>query len=85
MTKHRWLCDECENIFNESDLLRGVNPFNAEMTVTGCPNCKSVECFTEICDEPECNQPASCGFPTPDGYRRTCFKHSEFNKVKNVT
>lgn len=27
------------------------------------------------CDEPGCLEKATCGFPTPDGYRRTCHKH----------
>lgn len=27
------------------------------------------------CDEPGCSKRASCGFPTPDGYRRTCGEH----------
>lgn len=29
----------------------------------------------EMCDEPGCTEPTSCGFPTPNGYRRTCGKH----------
>lgn len=28
-----------------------------------------------ICDEPECIAPVSCGTPTPDGYRATCYNH----------
>lgn len=27
------------------------------------------------CDEPGCAQPASIGYPVPNGYRRTCSKH----------
>jgi len=83
MSKNRrWQCDECEKIYLESDLLTAPNPFEPDFTITGCPHCKSVECFTEICDEPECTQPASCGFPTDNGYRRTCFEHSEFKKAE---
>lgn len=29
----------------------------------------------EMCDEPGCKEPTSCGFPTPNGYRRTCGEH----------
>ncbi len=27
------------------------------------------------CDEPGCKEGATCGFPIPGGYRRTCGKH----------
>lgn len=81
---HRWRCDECEEIFNETDLLTAPNPFNANETVAGCPACKSVNCFTNICDEPGCTRPASCGFPVPGGYRRTCYDHSHLEKEANA-
>lgn len=29
----------------------------------------------EMCDEPGCKEPISCGTPTPTGYRRTCSDH----------
>lgn len=29
----------------------------------------------EMCDEPGCKEPISCGTPTPGGYRRTCSEH----------
>lgn len=28
-----------------------------------------------MCDEPGCEEEASCGYPTATGYRRTCFTH----------
>lgn len=37
-----------------------------------------------LCDEPGCFVEVSCGFPTDDGYRRTCFNHSKFAKDKKV-
>lgn len=33
-----------------------------------------------LCDEPDCFNEVSCGFPTEDGYRRTCFNHSKWAK-----
>lgn len=33
-----------------------------------------------LCDEPDCFNEVSCGFPTEDGYRRTCSKHSNWAK-----
>ena len=36
-----------------------------------------------LCDEPGCFVEVSAGFPTENGYRRTCFNHSKFAKEKN--
>ena len=35
-----------------------------------------------MCDEPGCFDHAGCGFPTENGYRRTCYDHSDFKKQK---
>ena len=40
----------------------------------------SLKEMLDICDEFGCYEQSSCGFPTSDGYRRTCYKHSEFDK-----
>lgn len=75
-----WRCAECQMIHQEDDLLTAPNPFDDECFLTGCPNCLSIDDFYEVCDEPGCDQDATCGFPTEDGYRRTCFEHSPFNE-----
>jgi hypothetical protein len=36
--------------------------------------------FALLCDEPGCYNGASCGFPTDNGYRRTCYEHSNFGQ-----
>ena len=44
---------------------------------------KKIEALKEplnLCDEPGCFVEVSCGFPTENGYRRTCFNHSKFAK-----
>ena len=76
--QRKWKCCSCDGISIEADLLNAINPFDETMTIKGCPICKDVVGFTEICDEPECVRDASCGFPTLDGYegyRRTCGDH----------
>ena len=73
--QRKWKCCSCDGISIEADLLEAINPFDETMKITGCPICKDVVGFTEICDEPECIRDASCGFTTPDGYRRTCGDH----------
>lgn len=75
MNKRKLKCVCCDAITLEPELLRATNPFDKDETIVGCPNCKSVIGFTELCDEPECIRAASCGFPTPNGYRRTCYQH----------
>ena len=76
---HRWQCRECDAYMHEVDMLTAPNPFDPKDTLVGCPNCKSVGSFREICDEAGCNDEATCGFPAKDsGYRRTCYDHSCF-------
>ena len=72
---NRWKCEECEEIFDKADLLTAPNPFASNDIIFGCPNCKSVNSFTNVCDEPGCFRNATCGFPTSMGYRRTCGDH----------
>jgi len=72
---HKWKCGCCDTISLDSDLLRAANPFLPEKTLVACPECKDVNDFIEICDESGCEEEANCGFPVPDGYRRTCGTH----------
>ena len=76
----RWKCNDCDWIGDIGQLLKAPNPFAPGYGISGCPECKCVEDFTEVCDEPGCDKNAGCGFPTPDGYRRTCYEHSNFRK-----
>lgn len=43
---------------------------------------KQLKEFAGVCDEPGCFKYATCGFPTDNGYRRTCYNHSNFEKYK---
>lgn len=31
----------------------------------------------QTCDEPGCGREGLCGWPSPIGYRRTCYEHSD--------
>jgi len=68
-------CQLCEWLGAEDKLLIAHNPFDAVDLIYGCPSCKSIGHFTEICDEPLCRSEAHIGSPTEDGYRRTCYRH----------
>jgi hypothetical protein len=72
-----WECHECQAIVAAKDLLHGDSPFDSEITLTGCPKCKSCDGFNLVCDEPGCNQLVSCGWPSESGYRQTCSDHGK--------
>lgn len=72
----RWLCQSCDWIGNDAELLRAPSPFDPDDTICGCPKCKAVDDIINACDEPGCTREAHCGFPAPGGYRRTCSKHA---------
>ena len=76
--KKEWMCSECRTITLEPDLLRAENPFDADDIIVGCPECRSINSFTEVCDEPGCVDIATCGFHVREGfgrYRRVCGQH----------
>lgn len=73
-------CCECDTIIEETAALRAPNPFDPSEELVGCPTCKSVDSFLAVCDEPDCVQTVSCGWQSPEGYRRTCYQHSHWNK-----
>jgi hypothetical protein len=71
-----WRCDECDWRGNDDEMLRAPNPFDPEWSLTGCPECKQVNAFTNVCDEPGCRLDAGCGWkPRGAAYRRTCGAH----------
>ena len=81
----RWRCCECGHISLETELLVAPSPFDKEITLCGCPNCQAVAGaeFKELCDEPGCNETATCGFPAGEefgGYRRTCMNHADWDE-----
>ena len=80
----KWRCEECDWHGTHDQLLKAPNPFDPANMIYGCPNCKEVNDMMAICDEPGCEQKVSCGFPADDdGYRNTCFDHSQFKQDKD--
>lgn len=74
----KWKCSErhCGWHGDDSEMLRAPNPFDEGFIICACPKCKEVGVLSGGCDEPGCTDFASCGTPTPDGYRVTCGKHA---------
>lgn len=65
-------------ISNEFDIDR----INAIMVKVKEHKLEVLKSSLNMCDEPGCFDDASCGFPTENGYRRTCFDHSNLNISK---
>ena len=74
-----WRCESCGAAIHDSLFERAPSPFNPEDELIGCPECKGVNGFTILCDEGDCQAEASCGWPSRQGFRHTCFEHSEFS------
>jgi hypothetical protein len=68
-------CCECNWRGTASEVLTAPNPWDDTDEVVGCPNCKNVNTIVAACDVAGCWKDASCGTPTPTGYRHTCFAH----------
>jgi hypothetical protein len=75
MRVRKWLCEDCGWLGAEADLARAEHPFIANDEIHGCPSCGEVTDLAMACDEDGCSRPATCGMPTPEGYRHTCGPH----------
>lgn len=76
----RWRCgnERRGHIVRASEFLRAPNPFGAG-DIIGCPVCRDITEWTEICDIAGCDRAATCGGVHKDGvYRRTCGPHAEW-------
>ena len=69
------VCETCGWTGMWSEVQSGRNPFNPDEPLQGCPACDDVNTMRTACDEPGCWHFATCGTPTPNGYRSTCGKH----------
>ena len=73
--KDKLICSDCGHQYRESEILKAPSPFEPDENIYGCPKCKAIDKAQSVCDEPECWEPSTCGWPDDDGYRRTCGKH----------
>jgi len=71
---------QCGWVGDEGDLLSADNPFRKGERIYACPKCRAIDSTLYTCDEPGCDEFATCGWPSKGGYRHTCGKHME--KVK---
>lgn len=71
----RWICEECDWTGRREDLLSAPDPFNDGCLIYACPSCHLMT-TTLACDVDGCKKVASCGEPTDQGYRYTCFEHA---------
>ena len=75
----RWRCTWCDWVGNDAELLRAPSPFRVDDELIGCPFCRACRSLDNACDEPGCDAVATCGFPDPSGYRRTCELHMRWD------
>lgn len=76
MSATLWKCDECGWRGTSEDFKRAPHPFRQGEEIIGCPQCGCTDEFVNMCDEPGCDREASSGWPSPQGYRRTCHNHA---------
>ena len=76
LSRPRYTCTDfaCQWSGPGNEVLLAEDPFNPGVVLCGCPKCRE-QTLQVCCDEPDCNQPADTGTPTPQGYRSTCSKH----------
>ena len=77
IVKGKVKCDQCGWTGTYGDVLHAPNPFDTEEGIDGCTDCKSVGSIIMVCDEGDCMKYATCGWPSPKGYRNTCGEHFE--------
>lgn len=75
MKPSTYRCTECGEITHKDDLLDAPNLFYPGDNISGCPECKAIERFELLCYEGNCENRVECGFPTDNGYKRTCGDH----------
>ena len=77
MKAGRWKCTECYGVVPAEQVLKAPDPFDSTLLVFGCPSCRMVVEFELVCDEGECRNPVTRGWPSAAGYRQTCSDHAE--------
>lgn len=77
MNQNKRKCYDCGWLGSCLDVLTAENPFDVVSgeSIEGCPKCFSINKMIHLCDEDECKEEATCGWPSSQGYRRTCHKH----------
>lgn len=76
-------CKECNWNGLDRDLLIEDHPFDPQPIagcrnkIYGCPEClHAAEGFITLCETEGCLLDASCGTPTKNGYKTTCYQHA---------
>jgi hypothetical protein len=72
----RFRCDVCNEVTGASDILSAENPWDSDQGIWGCPNCKSANEFTRVCDVDGCSDSVLIGSVAGDGlYHFRCMEH----------
>lgn len=71
----KWKCSVCSTITDEDNLFIGDNPLTENNMIVGCLVCFSVNTMQVVCDEYGCENLATFGYPTNEGYKNACGQH----------
>jgi hypothetical protein len=72
----RGIPTDVQDLLVAGDPMRGIAPGALEAAIEAAQDAaEEAERISNTCDEPGCSRPACCGWPSPSGYRRTCFAH----------
>ena len=77
---YKFKCSECGEIIDEDKVLSAPNPFNASEMLDGCPECRCIFSFHRVCEADGCDEVATCGAATNEGYMCLCDKHLVENR-----
>jgi len=78
-----YLCEECDQV--TAIYLSAPNPFDRTDTITGCPNCQSVDSLVRACWK--CNRRGTIGTTASTEFRyiHTCFEHNPERVLEEQT
>ncbi len=71
--KMEYRCSECGE--TTTTPLKAQNPFCPEEEIRGCPYCRVIESVDRLCEIEGCQNMATCGTPTDEGYLCVCGDH----------
>lgn len=81
----KYVCETCDAVFKNEDVLFIPNPYLMDTNIYICPNCKRVTNLIPKCDVEGCNHVYDYLLVDNDECRRyVCFSHiDEVNKNKD--
>lgn len=72
---------DIQELLLAGDPTRGIAPGALRAALDAVEDAlENLEILFNTCDVPGCGERVSAGWPSPDGYRWTCFRHSQLRE-----